>query len=96
LVLRFGRIGSSPQQGLWPHGRRFYNFDGLDFFKSKLQPESWEPIYAVTRDRRLGLRDLYAIAGAFSGASPVTFLAHGLRRALAIEGSRRVRYGSPQ
>lgn len=70
------------------HGRRFYHFDGLDFFKHKLQPESWEPIYAVARDRHLGLRDLYAIAGAFSGTSPVTFLAHGLVRALAIEWSR--------
>ncbi|MBZ0114511.1 MAG: DUF2156 domain-containing protein [Thermoanaerobaculia bacterium] len=74
------------------HGRRFYDFEGLDFFKSKLQPESWEPIYAVARDRHLGLRDLYAIAGAFSGTSPVTFFARGLVRAVRIEWSRLHKY----
>ena len=70
------------------HGRRFYNFEGLDFFKAKLEPDGWEPIYAVTRGRRIGLRDLYAIAGAFSGRSPIVFFAQGLHRALHSEVSR--------
>ena len=72
------------------HGRRFYDFDGLDFFKAKLQPEGWEPVYAVTRGRRLGLRDLYAIAGAFSGSPPLLFLGRGLGRATRAEFSSLV------
>jgi phosphatidylglycerol lysyltransferase len=67
------------------HGRRFYNFEGLENFKRKFQPEGWEPIYAVTDRRRISLRTLYAIAGAFGGASPVFFLGRALLRALAQE-----------
>jgi phosphatidylglycerol lysyltransferase len=67
------------------HGRRFYNFEGLENFKRKFQPEGWEPIYAVTDRRRISPRTLYAIAGAFGGASPVFFLGRALLRALAQE-----------
>jgi phosphatidylglycerol lysyltransferase len=67
------------------HGRRFYNFAGLDAFKAKLQPEGWEPIYALSRERRTSLRTLYAIAGAFGGAAPPFFLGHALLRAAAQE-----------
>jgi len=67
------------------HGRRFYDFEGLERFKRKLLPESWEPIYAVTDRRRISLRALYAIAGAFGGASPVLFVGHALLRALRQE-----------
>ena len=67
------------------HGRRFYNFEGLEHFKSKFQPEGWEPIYAVTNRPRISLRTLYAIAGAFGGASPVVFIGRALLRALRQE-----------
>lgn len=67
------------------HGRRFYNFEGLEQFKSKFQPEGWEPIYAVTNRPRISLRTLYAIAGAFGGTSPVVFVGHALLRALSQE-----------
>jgi phosphatidylglycerol lysyltransferase len=67
------------------HGRRFYNFEGLENFKRKFQPEGWEPIYAVTDRRRVSPRTLYAIAGAFGGTSPVLFLGRALLRALAQE-----------
>lgn len=67
------------------HGRRFYNFAGLDTFKAKLQPESWEPVYALSHERRTSLRTLYAIAAAFGGASPPVFLARALLRAAAQE-----------
>ena len=67
------------------HGRRFYNFEGLEHFKSKLQPEGWEPIYAVTNRPRISLRTLYAIAGAFGGTSPVLFIGRALLRALRQE-----------
>jgi phosphatidylglycerol lysyltransferase len=68
------------------HGRRFYNFEGLDRFKRKFQPEGWEPIYAIVNRPRISLRTLYAIAGAFGGISPVLFIGHALLRAAAQEG----------
>jgi phosphatidylglycerol lysyltransferase len=67
------------------HGRRFYNFVGLDAFKAKLQPDSWEPVYALSHERRTSLRTLYAIGGAFGGAAPPIFIARGLGRAAAQE-----------
>jgi phosphatidylglycerol lysyltransferase len=70
------------------HGRRFYNFEGLDAFKAKLRPHEWEPIYAIAREARFSPRTLYAIAGAFSGGSPVALVARALARALAQEIGR--------
>lgn len=67
------------------HGRRFYNFDGLDAFKAKFLPDRWEPIYAITSEKHISLRTLYAIAGAFSGYSPVLFVLRGTLRALLQE-----------
>ncbi|HYG61446.1 MAG TPA: DUF2156 domain-containing protein [Thermoanaerobaculia bacterium] len=64
------------------HGRRFYNFEGLDRFKRKFQPDGWEPIYAVTDQRRITARTLYAIAGAFGGTSPILFIGRASLRAL--------------
>jgi phosphatidylglycerol lysyltransferase len=78
------------------HARRFYDFEGLERFKRKFLPESWEPIYAVTDRPRVSLRTLYAIAGAFGGTSPLLFLGHALLRALAQEArwaAGRVRRG---
>ena len=54
------------------HGRRFYDFQGLEQFKSKFQPVAWDPIYAVAYGRRVKLRTFYAIAGAFGGMSTLT------------------------
>ncbi|MDQ6785226.1 MAG: DUF2156 domain-containing protein, partial [Acidobacteriota bacterium] len=42
------------------HGQRFYNFDGLDAFKAKLQPERWEPVFAISNEPRISFRTLYA------------------------------------
>ena len=67
------------------HGRRFYNFDGLDAFKAKLLPQRWEPIYAISREPEFSPRTLYAIAAAFSGGSPVGLLARALGRAVVQE-----------
>jgi phosphatidylglycerol lysyltransferase len=67
------------------HARRFYDFDGLDAWKAKLQPHGWEPIWAITSEKRVTLRTLYAIAGAFSGTSPVLFVARALARAVVQE-----------
>jgi phosphatidylglycerol lysyltransferase len=64
-------------------GRRFYDFEGLEAFKAKFLPDGWEPVYAIAGERRIGLRTLYAIAGAFGGASPPAFLARATLRRLA-------------
>src|SRR5689334_1172540 len=63
------------------HGRRFYNFEGLDRFKAKFQPEKWEPVYAIVNKPSFSPRALYAIAAAFSDRSPVSTVARALWRA---------------
>lgn len=61
------------------YGRRFYNFEGLDRFKAKFRSPVWEPVFAISNERRLSLRTLYATAAAFAGENPVLTL---LRAAL--------------
>ncbi|HXC52869.1 MAG TPA: DUF2156 domain-containing protein [Candidatus Limnocylindrales bacterium] len=67
------------------HGRRFYNFEGLDAFKSKLRPENWEPLYAVTDRARFSPEVLLAIAGAFTGGRPFAMTCKALAWAIAEE-----------
>lgn len=67
------------------HGRRFYNFDGLDSFKAKFEPDRWDPIYAIINRRWITPRDLVSIAGAFAGGSVTMLLIRGASRALAHE-----------
>ncbi len=83
-----------PRQHMWlrallawirAHGRRFYNFEGLDNFKAKFMPERWEPIWAITSRRRVTLRTLYAIGEAFVNMPPPIFLPRALGRALVQE-----------
>jgi phosphatidylglycerol lysyltransferase len=74
------------------HGRRFYNFDGLDAFKSKFAPERWEGVYAISTARRFPPRALYAIAGAFGGRPPALLIASAVSRAFAQEW-RWLRHG---
>lgn len=64
------------------YGRSFYNFDGLDTFKAKFIPEGWEPVYAMTNEKTPSLSTLYAIATAFSGMSPITFVLKGMIKAI--------------
>ena len=75
------------------HGRRFYNFDGLDDFKSKFSPDRWEPIYAISTETSFSPKTLYAIAHAFTRGNPFWSLARGVGRAAAQEvrwlGGRR-------
>jgi phosphatidylglycerol lysyltransferase len=75
LVLRLVRRG----------GRRFYNFGGLDAFKAKFNPESWEPIYAIAEGASFPPRALYAIAGAFSGGAPLELVFRAVVRAVQNE-----------
>lgn len=67
------------------HGKRFYNFEGLENFKAKFHPETWEPVYAIQRSRSFSPRALYAIAGAFASGPPLATLAKGIARAAAHE-----------
>ena len=67
------------------HGRRFYNFEGLDNFKAKFQPQYWEPVYAIVNEPAFSPRALYAIAAAFSDGSPVWTITRALWRAARTE-----------
>ncbi|HEX2190992.1 MAG TPA: DUF2156 domain-containing protein [Longimicrobiaceae bacterium] len=67
------------------HGRRFYDFEGLDAFKAKLDPQGWEPIYAIAGEPSFSPRTLYAIAAAFSAGSPVGLVARALAKAAGQE-----------
>ena len=67
------------------HGNRFYNFKGLESFKSKFEPEVWEPVYAIQNSPRFSMKALYAIAGAFALRSPLQLVASALARAAAQE-----------
>lgn len=67
------------------HGQRFYNFDGLDRFKAKLAPNYWDPIFAISNEKRFSGSTLYAIACAFTENHPYSVLAGGLKRAIIAE-----------
>ncbi len=67
------------------HAQRFYNFDGLDAFKAKLQPEHWEPVFAIYNRPRISPRTIYATASVFSGNKPFTLVFGGLWRAVLTE-----------
>jgi phosphatidylglycerol lysyltransferase len=67
------------------HGQRFYNFDGLDRFKSKLMPEYWEPVFAISNEEQFSAHTLYAIASAFTENHPFRALGIGLKKAAQAE-----------
>lgn len=72
------------------HGRRFYNFRGLESFKASLEPAGWEPVYVIAPGPALTLSMLRAIAGVFANGHPERFIARGLVDAVRREltGSR--------
>ena len=67
------------------HGRRFYNFDGLDAFKTKFHPERWEPVFAIFNAPHFTPVALYAIAEAFTKGSPIRTVAGALLKAAQTE-----------
>ena len=73
------------------HGRRFYNFEGLEAFKSALQPQAWEPIYAIAPGPHLTPRMLHAIASAFAGGSPEWLVLRAIGGSLREEARRLFR-----
>jgi phosphatidylglycerol lysyltransferase len=77
VALAAGTTGENP---LWlrslmsiarAHANRFYNFRGLERFRAKMHPANWEPLYAISNERRFSPQALYAMGRAFSGISPV-------------------------
>lgn len=70
------------------HGRRFYDFDGLDHFKAKLRPERWEPVFAIANEATFSPRMLLAIAEAFSGGTPVRTVLRALGHQAKGRGRR--------
>ena len=76
------------------HGRRFYNFAGLESFKASLQPAGWEPVFAVVEGTRFTPRMLRAVAGVFSGGAPELLVARAVLSAARQEARRlRTRIG---
>lgn len=67
------------------HGKRFYNFEGLDAFKAKFQPERWEPVFAIVNEPHISPVVLYAIAAAFTAGAPLNAIGRALLRALKME-----------
>lgn len=71
------------------HGRRFYNFEGLEAFKQKFRPTEWEPIYAIATEKRFSPRTLWAITAAFSHRrSPIIHGGQALAMAVREEAGR--------
>jgi phosphatidylglycerol lysyltransferase len=73
------------------HGRRFYNFEGLDTFKAKFKPSRWEPVYMVLQRPDHAWRALIAIGGAFGGTSVASFGLRVLHHAVSQEFRRITR-----
>ncbi|HLB11277.1 MAG TPA: hypothetical protein VK617_17230, partial [Gemmatimonadaceae bacterium] len=82
---RHARIRVARVRWVRAHGRRFYDFDGLDRFKSKFAPEQWEEIIAIDDRAPFSMRSLWAIAAAFGGGSPAVLLGRAVARAITQE-----------
>lgn len=67
------------------HGRRFYNFGGLDSFKAKFCPSRWEPVYAIANEHGFSVHSLYAIASAFTEGHPLRTVVSGIVDAVRQE-----------
>lgn len=67
------------------HYTRFYNFRGLNEFKTKFNPESWEPVVVIVKDRRFRLSHLRAIGRAFTQMNPEVALLKGVWKAMRAE-----------
>ena len=67
------------------HGRRFYNFDGLQRFKAKFRPHRWEPVYMISCEPHFSMRSLLAVSGAFTGGRLCASFFGTLKRAVRQE-----------
>lgn len=78
------------------HGRRFYDFRGLEAWKAKFRPEAWEPVYALAPGSQVGVRVLHSIAGAFARGSPALLAMRAAARAVQTEVRSLFRSRSPR
>jgi phosphatidylglycerol lysyltransferase len=67
------------------HGNRFYNFRGLEAFRTKMTPDSWETIYAIANEPHFTPLTLNAVARAFCRGSPVLALSRAIAKAIRQE-----------
>jgi phosphatidylglycerol lysyltransferase len=67
------------------YANRFYNFQGLERFRTKMAPDAWETIYAISNERRFSVRTLYAIGEAFTGIPPWRAVGLALMKAVGQE-----------
>ncbi|MEO8560776.1 MAG: DUF2156 domain-containing protein [bacterium] len=90
----------APPEALWlratlgwvrAHGRRFYNFRGLEAFKTGFQPDAWDPIFAIAQGGRFTPRMLRAVAGVFSRGSPELLMLRAVSSAAKQEVGRLAR-----
>jgi phosphatidylglycerol lysyltransferase len=70
--------------GIRKFGSGFYNFDGLDAFKAKFQPQDWEPVFAISNEPGFSVSTLYAIASAFCQGSPALTLLQALKDRIRV------------
>ena len=73
------------------HGKRFYNFEGLESFKAKFQPERWDPVYLVTNEAHVSVSAVRATAAAFARGSPERVLARAVAQAAREELHRLIK-----
>lgn len=67
------------------HGCRFYNFQGLEAFRTKLHPQMWEPVYAISNEKSFSPMTLHAVAAAFCESSPAIALGKAVAKAVRQE-----------
>ena len=61
------------------HATRFYNFDGLERFKTKFVPDRWRALSLATDGRPITVLTFHAIAAAFAAPrGPTRFVARAL------------------
>lgn len=70
------------------HGARFYNFSGLEAFKTSMLPPIWEPIHIIAPGPHFSPFVLRTVGGAFSHGSPELLLIKGLAAAAGSEIGR--------
>jgi phosphatidylglycerol lysyltransferase len=75
-IMRFARARAN----------RLYHFRGLEHFRTKLAPRAWEPVYAISNEKRFSARTLYAMGAAFSGMPPWLAIGIGTARAARSVG----------
>ncbi len=69
------------------HGRRFYHFDGLEQFRTKMEPDWWEPIYAITNRPAFTIGALHAVGRAFCDGSPELAVLRAIAKAARQEAT---------